>query len=92
MAKLVLLLINFVFVKQNNNQIWSILFTKLVNCTFAEEKKEKEISRNIGEEKINKNLIQKLFSEVDKTLCMWRKQKNQCLKEEKNGSRFIHMK
>ena len=33
--KLVMLLVNIVFVKQNINQVLFILFTKLVNCTFA---------------------------------------------------------
>ena len=30
-----MLLVNIVFVKQNINQVLFILFTKLVNCTFA---------------------------------------------------------
>ena len=34
--KLVMLLVNMVFVKQNINQVLFILFTKLVNCTFAQ--------------------------------------------------------
>ena len=33
--KLVMLLVNIVFVKQNINKVLFILFTKLVNCTFA---------------------------------------------------------
>ena len=33
--KLVMLLVNIGFVKQNVNQVLLILFTKLVNCTFA---------------------------------------------------------
>ena len=33
--ELVMLLGNIVFVKQNINQVSLILFTKLVNCTFA---------------------------------------------------------
>ena len=33
--KLLMLLVNIVFVKQNINQVLLILFTKLVNCTFA---------------------------------------------------------
>ena len=33
--KLVMLLVNIVFVKQNINYVLFILFTKLVNCTFA---------------------------------------------------------
>ena len=33
--KLVMVLVNIVFVKQNINQVLFILFTKLVNCTFA---------------------------------------------------------
>ena len=34
--KLVMLLVNIIFVKQNINQVLFILFTKLVNCTFAQ--------------------------------------------------------
>ena len=32
-----MLLVNIVFVKQNINQVFFILFTKLVNCTFAKK-------------------------------------------------------
>ena len=33
--KLLMILVNIVFVKENINQVLLIWFTKLVNCTFA---------------------------------------------------------